>query len=216
MLDRAALNALVPFASRDLARVNLAQVAFYRDGSMAATDGHRLAVYFGVIAPKSAPPIACLQVDAAREVMKACRKSDTARITITTTRDIVVEILGKDDAVRLTMVHRDNQADATFPPIMSVLPSRHVDAADRFKGPEPAIAINGAYLAESALALGAVQDSQTCTVEIYMWGSLHPVEIRCGGWAHVIMPMRGDTAGPWLCGGVDAAREAAAMAAKAA
>lgn len=204
-LTRADLNAIVPFASRDYARVNLAQVAFYANGSMAATDGHRLAYYAGSLAPESAPPVACLLTDHAREIMKATRKADTAIITIAPSdRSFAVMIVDKNDAPRLTMSFKDGDPGFSFPPCLAVFPSRSIDAKDTFQGPEPALGLNGAYLAESAAALGAVLDDCTNAVEIYMWGPLHPIELRAGAWVHVIMPIRHDCRGPVLQGGIEA------------
>jgi hypothetical protein len=203
-LTKAELAAIVAVASNDLARCNLYQIAFYAGGQMSATDGHRLAIYFGAEGPRVVPtdkPIACMDRDAAATVLKAIKARGSVDIVITPRAGgrapvLTATVRDKLGAPTGVVVSHEDKGH-NFPPVGQVVAGKRPDGV----GPA-GIRLNPTYVAEACATIGATLEKSDYGVEVYTWSDdLSHIQVVGGRFMHMIMPMRpGAMLGPVTAG----------------
>lgn len=180
-----ALKALAAIASDDPARVNLHGIALYTDGTLAATDGHRvvLRVVSGAPDDDRGRPLV-LKRDDAIALARAAARCD-------------VTLAARDGAIVATIDGRETvcePADAFFPPMHQVAGPQQAD-------PAGAVGLCAWLLADTVSHLSRVHDTRSTPrkrraqcVRFEFAGELDPVRVHMStataDWWAIVMPCR--------------------------
>jgi hypothetical protein len=185
-MSKAELKALLLFACKDTARVNLNVVAFLPlEGGIQATDGHvALAVSSDKWKPLCEKPVP-LPFAALASVATAATVRDTIEFAFTRGGELGWTVVATWGAMRLEI----NPVAVTHPPLSQVWPAAIDKTGSR-------VVLNSTFLARvNAIALAG--KSRTNPVQVYPGNTdLDPVLIihQAEGciWSAVLMPLRGE------------------------
>jgi len=186
-MDGAEWATILTFAAKD-AEGDLNQVAIYSDGTVAATDGHRLVMRLapgGDPAADRGKPV-CVSHECATVLKKMAGAKGTIRLRA---EDDRVHCKAGDGGILFAATKK------VFPPLHAVAKTPEHGWRD---GSPAVFAVDARLLGDTMDALAkmhsAAKTKGAWAVQIRAWGELEPVHLVCAGrdceWFAVVMPCR--------------------------